>query len=230
MRLLNDQKLDGKLLGVSILGLSKDNRAPGGLLMAIDTPDLQVRMAAAEALEAMGWKPRTPGEQILFYRGKQDWDALARMGKVGLDALAEILIPLEQNEDTVALYNSVSDALHKAGDPRGDQHWFFHEGGGYQDSETYEWVSFSQWKFQNRTDDVEKGTSNDSAMFDAPSARDVGGIDIKNIGLNKKSSGSKIQLNDEAMKVILDGRFDGFTPVFVQMTPLDNPLTIMGVN
>ena len=57
-----------------------------------------------------------------------------------------------------------------------------------------------------------------------------GGIDIQDIGVEKKSAGARIQFNDAAMKAILEGGFDGFTPVFIQMTPIESPLMIFGMN
>jgi VIT1/CCC1 family predicted Fe2+/Mn2+ transporter len=56
-----------------------------------------------------------------------------------------------------------------------------------------------------------------------------GGININNIGVEKKSIGGKIQFNDAAMKAIFDSGFNGFTPVFIRMTPVESPLMILGV-
>ncbi|MBF0620012.1 MAG: hypothetical protein HQL19_07585, partial [Candidatus Omnitrophica bacterium] len=53
-----------------------------------------------------------------------------------------------------------------------------------------------------------------------------GGIDINNIGVEKKSDGGKIQFNDAAMKAIFNGKFEGFTPVFIRMTPVESPLAV----
>jgi hypothetical protein len=59
---------------------------------------------------------------------------------------------------------------------------------------------------------------------------DVGGIDLKNIGVEKKSAGAKIRFNDAAMKAILDGgRFGGFTPVFINIRPISSPASILGI-
>ncbi|NTU49852.1 MAG: hypothetical protein HGA87_03000 [Desulfobulbaceae bacterium] len=56
-----------------------------------------------------------------------------------------------------------------------------------------------------------------------------GGIDINNIGLEKKASREKIRFNDAAMKEIFNGGFDGFTPVLINITPVQSPLMILGV-
>jgi hypothetical protein len=58
--------------------------------------------------------------------------------------------------------------------------------------------------------------------------KNLGGIDIQNIDVNKTGN-AKIQFNDDALKQVLSGGFDGFTPVFIKMTPVENPLMILGV-
>ncbi len=56
-----------------------------------------------------------------------------------------------------------------------------------------------------------------------------GGIDIQNIDVNKTGN-AKIKFDDDALKQVLSGGFDGFMPVFIKMTPLDSPLRALGVN
>ncbi len=71
---------------------------------------------------------------------------------------------------------------------------------------------------------------NNSAMQtkeDAKSSKDLGGIDINDFGVEKKGSG-KIRFNDAAMKAIFNGGFGGFTPVLINITPVQNPLMILG--
>jgi hypothetical protein len=57
-----------------------------------------------------------------------------------------------------------------------------------------------------------------------------GGIDIKDIGVLKTSAGERIRFNDDAIKEILYNGFNGFTPVFIRMTPIASPLMIFGLN
>ena len=239
----------------TLIQTSKDLRQTAGLVLALDMPIRQiqygdiptrqgklgpfplveVRKAAAEALDSIGWTPQTMDEWVAYHRAKQNWNVLATVSPVGLDAMAAVLIDFDTRQTgdiDWEQYNAISDVLHQAGDPRGDDHWV------YDPDATVEGVGNDygadipapRWNYTKRSDAIGKGAGSDAAMFEAPSVRDVGGIDIKDIGLEKKKSGNKIQLNDQAMKAILDGRFDGFTPVFVQMIPLDNPLTVLGVN
>ena len=55
-----------------------------------------------------------------------------------------------------------------------------------------------------------------------------GGIDIKNIDVNKTGHG-RIKFNDATLQQIFNGGFDGFTPVFIKMTPVNDPLMLLGV-
>ncbi len=55
-----------------------------------------------------------------------------------------------------------------------------------------------------------------------------GGIDIRNIDVNKTGHG-RIKFNDVSLQQIFNGGFDGFTPVFIKMTPVNDPLMILGV-
>jgi hypothetical protein len=57
-----------------------------------------------------------------------------------------------------------------------------------------------------------------------------GGIDIQDISVEKKTSGTRIQFNDAAMKAVLEKGFDGFTPVFIRITPMASPLAAMGIS
>mgnify|MGYP001767428314 CR=1 FL=1 len=62
---------------------------------------------------------------------------------------------------------------------------------------------------------------------DAAEDKNLGGIDIQNIDVNKTGN-AKIKFNDDVLRPVLTGGFDGFTPVFLRMTPVDNPLMIFG--
>ncbi|MFH0754132.1 MAG: hypothetical protein V2A70_06165 [Candidatus Omnitrophota bacterium] len=55
-----------------------------------------------------------------------------------------------------------------------------------------------------------------------------GGIDIKNIDVNKTGT-SKIQFNEEAVREVLKNGFNGFTPVIINITPIASPLVAMGI-
>ena len=55
-----------------------------------------------------------------------------------------------------------------------------------------------------------------------------GGIDIQNIDVSKTGT-ARIRFNDDALKQVLSRGFNGFTPVFIKMTPVESPLMALGV-
>ena len=54
-----------------------------------------------------------------------------------------------------------------------------------------------------------------------------GGIDIQNIDVNKTGK-ARIQFDDAVLRQAFSAGFDGFTPVFINMTPVANPMIILG--
>ncbi|MBF0330731.1 MAG: hypothetical protein HQL17_02250 [Candidatus Omnitrophica bacterium] len=65
---------------------------------------------------------------------------------------------------------------------------------------------------------------------DAANGQDVtnGGIDIRNIDVNKAGS-ARIQFNDQAVRDVLVHGFNGFTPVIIKITPAIDPLAALGI-
>lgn len=56
-----------------------------------------------------------------------------------------------------------------------------------------------------------------------------GGIDIKNIAVARTGTGDTVRFDEAALQSLVNKGFDGLTPVFLGITPWDNPLTAMGV-
>ncbi|MBF0387832.1 MAG: hypothetical protein HQL20_08255 [Candidatus Omnitrophica bacterium] len=86
------------------------------------------------------------------------------------------------------------------------------------------------------SDKAEKAGSSfkDPAMGD-PSGKTVdnsainGGIDIQNIDVAKTGNGLTVAFDAAALKALVDHGFDGLTPVFLGITPLESPLPALGV-
>jgi hypothetical protein len=96
------------------------------------------------------------------------------------------------------------------------------EMGAAMGSPAYQWSSPPRAQGEWRVYPIDDfKNESDSAMN--------GGIDIQNIDVNKTGH-VRIQFNDDVLKQILDGGFNGFTPVFIKMTPVDSPLAVFGMN
>ncbi|MBF0595650.1 MAG: radical SAM protein [Candidatus Omnitrophica bacterium] len=62
-----------------------------------------------------------------------------------------------------------------------------------------------------------------------PMVRETGGIDIQNIDVAHKNGSAKIRFNEDALRAVLQDGFNGFTPVIINITPVESPLMILGV-
>ena len=60
----------------------------------------------------------------------------------------------------------------------------------------------------------------------------TGGIDIQNIDVQRSqfSGSQKNRFNNNALRVLIKEGFSGFTPVIINITPMESPLTILGIN
>ncbi|MBF0595426.1 MAG: hypothetical protein HQL22_10745 [Candidatus Omnitrophica bacterium] len=58
----------------------------------------------------------------------------------------------------------------------------------------------------------------------------TGGVDIQNIDVVHKNGSAKIKFNDQVVRDVLKNGFNGFTPVVINMTPIESPLMIMGAS
>jgi len=65
---------------------------------------------------------------------------------------------------------------------------------------------------------------------DTAMASDVGGIDIQNIDVVHKNGSARIQFNEQAVRDVLKNGFAGFTPVIINITPIQSPLPLLGIN
>jgi len=98
--LLKDKDNEVRWESALALGEIADPRALGPLEDALRDPDRYVRYGSAVSLEKMGWSPDTPARFAFLIAGKQEWDALALMGK---DAVSALDIAAKDNDSSVRL-------------------------------------------------------------------------------------------------------------------------------
>ena len=66
-----------------------------------------------------------------------------------------------------------------------------------------------------------QGTASVELLQPVDSSQSPGGIDIKDIEVSKRNAGAGIRFDDQAVEKILQGGFDGFTPVIMRVTSMD---------
>jgi hypothetical protein len=66
----------------------------------------------------------------------------------------------------------------------------------------------------------------DKAMFNQSPAN--GGIDLNQINVNRSGKIINIQFDPSQLTEIIQGGFEGFTPVIINVTPIQNPMSLMG--
>lgn len=98
--LLGDNDNEVRWEAALALGGIADPRALGPLEGALRDPDRYVRYGSAIALEKMGWSRDSPIDLAFLLAGKQEWDALAYMGK---DAIPSLGIAAKDNDRSVRL-------------------------------------------------------------------------------------------------------------------------------
>jgi HEAT repeat protein len=96
--LLRDKDNEVRWEAALALGEIADPRALGPLESALRDPDRYVRYGSAVSLEKMGWAPEEPARYAFLLAGKQEWDALAGMGK---DAIPSLDIAAKDNDKFV---------------------------------------------------------------------------------------------------------------------------------
>jgi hypothetical protein len=59
---------------------------------------------------------------------------------------------------------------------------------------------------------------------------DYGGIDLNQI--NVKADGQKVQMQFDPAQLqqLIQGGFEGFMPVIINVTPIQSPLPLLGIN
>jgi hypothetical protein len=90
----------------------------------------------------------------------------------------------------------------------------------------------AQAELKNRLIEAAGGIDNSpekNERFDNASVPVQGGIDIQNIDVQRKAEGAGIKFNDDAVRAVIQNGFNGFTPVIINMTPIENPLAVMGI-
>ena len=60
--------------------------------------------------------------------------------------------------------------------------------------------------------------------------KDVGGIDLNQISVKRTGKVINMQFDPAQLNELMQGGFKGFTPVIVNMTPIQSPLPLLGVN
>lgn len=85
--LLSDKDNEVRWEAALALGEIADPAALGRLEAGLQDPDRYVRYGSAIALEKMGWSPDSAGRYAFLLAGKQEWDALAGMGREAIPAL-----------------------------------------------------------------------------------------------------------------------------------------------
>ena len=85
--LLGDNDNEVRWEAALALGEIADPRAFGPLEATLRDPDRYVRHGSAIALEKMGWSPDSPVDRAFLLAGKQEWNALAYIGKDAIPSL-----------------------------------------------------------------------------------------------------------------------------------------------
>jgi HEAT repeat protein len=87
--------------------------AVNGLVVALFSPHIWVRAAAANLLEKLGWRPGQDKSGAAYWASKYEWNRCIQIGPAAVDAL---VLPLrESNKSDVVM--GASDALVKIGAP-----------------------------------------------------------------------------------------------------------------
>ena len=88
---LKDEWWEVRRAAAAALGAIGDGRAVEPLVAALKDADSDVRSAAAEALEKLGWQPPTQEQRIAYLFAKQDWDNLVAIGTPAVEPLVAAL-------------------------------------------------------------------------------------------------------------------------------------------
>ncbi|MBF0478822.1 MAG: hypothetical protein HQL26_05010 [Candidatus Omnitrophica bacterium] len=81
------------------------------------------------------------------------------------------------------------------------------------------------------------GVKTDDAMTSAPSTKDRvgltaqnGGIDLNQIAVKRNGKTFKVQFDPAQLNEIMQGGFDGFCPIIINITPIQSPFPLLGIN
>jgi HEAT repeat protein len=95
------------------LGAIGDARAVEPLIAALKDEDSGVRLWAAKALDAIGWKPETGEAEALYLIAQRKWDGCVKIGAPAVEPLIAAL----KGEDW-RVREAAAEALGKVGDAR----------------------------------------------------------------------------------------------------------------
>ena len=95
------------------LGELKDARAVEPLVAALNDRVMDVRWAAAGALDKIGWQPGKDEAGVAYWIAKQDWEECVRIGAPAVEPLVAAL-----EDESTDVRNAAAEALGKSGDAR----------------------------------------------------------------------------------------------------------------
>ena len=91
IRAIRDPQVDVRIRAVEALGEKGDDRARPAMVEALESSSPQVRMEAAWALDRLGWRPQSDLQRAEYLMAKEQWNELARMGRVAIPPLIRAL-------------------------------------------------------------------------------------------------------------------------------------------
>lgn len=59
--------------------------------------------------------------------------------------------------------------------------------------------------------------------------KDVGGIDLNQINVKQAGKRVVVWFDPAQLNALMQGGFEGFTPVIINITPISDPLALLGV-
>jgi len=80
---------------------------------------------------------------------------------------------------------------------------------------------------------IKRGAPLDHAMQAlkvAKNSQDLGGIDLNQINVNREGKAVVVQFDPAQLNELMRDGFEGFMPVIINITPIQSPLPLLGVN
>ena len=108
---LGDQDVGVREATAGVLGKLDDHRAVKPLVAALLAKHGQARSAAAEALDDLGWQPRTAEDKVAFWIAKEEWDKCAAVGETAIQPLINLIDPLAPPEPPPHTCHKIRQAL-----------------------------------------------------------------------------------------------------------------------
>ena len=82
------------------------------------------------------------------------------------------------------------------------------------------------YKEARRVIDILNGEQVDKAAL----AKDLGGIDLNPINVKRSGKTVTVQFDPAQLNELMQGGFEGFTPVIINITPIQSPFQLLGIN